>query len=194
LVLAHLQRRWNLSDREGFTVPLSRRDSAFVETKCLFFIAPNDEIGGEVTEVFLAEKQASDTGFGGVRHDHRVCCITLAALCRCVSTRHGGGQVTDTWRQHLVMERQTRPMIKHENGPLWSASVAPSDARAHGVKRVCRVVLKRSIILVTVGVQRCLFNRGHVAAIERSKLRSDRRWPRLMIRCRTRLVLLKNTQ
>jgi hypothetical protein len=70
--------------------------------KCLFSITPKDEIGGEVMEVFLAEKQASDAGFRGIRHGHRICCITLATLCWCVSTRRGGGRATDTWRQGLV--------------------------------------------------------------------------------------------
>jgi hypothetical protein len=56
------------------------------------------------------------------------------------------------------MERQTRPSTEHENGPLGSASVAPSNAWARGVRRVCRVVLKRSIGLVIVGDQRVTFN------------------------------------
>jgi hypothetical protein len=51
-----------------------------VEMKRLFSIAPKDEKGGEVAEVFLVEKQASDVEFGGVRRGHRVCCLTLAAL------------------------------------------------------------------------------------------------------------------
>jgi hypothetical protein len=77
-----------------------RRDSSiFVEMKRLFCIAPNDKKGGEVAKVFLAEKQASNAGFGGVRCSHRVCCLTLAALCWCVSTRRAGGRATDVWRQ-----------------------------------------------------------------------------------------------
>jgi hypothetical protein len=66
-----------------------------MEMKRLFSIAPKDEKQGEVAEVFLAEKQASDVGFGGVRRGHRVCCLTRATLCWYVSTRRAGGQVTD---------------------------------------------------------------------------------------------------
>jgi hypothetical protein len=44
--------------------------------KRLFSITPKDEKRGEVAEVFLTEKQASDVGFGGVRRGHRVCCLT----------------------------------------------------------------------------------------------------------------------
>jgi hypothetical protein len=81
----------------------AQRDlGVFVEIKHLFSIALKDEKGGEVTEVFLTEKQASDVGFRGVRHGHHVCCLTRAVLCRCVSTRCVGGQATDAWRQHLV--------------------------------------------------------------------------------------------
>jgi hypothetical protein len=52
-----------------------------MEIKHLFSIAPKDEKGGEVAEVFLVEKQASDAEFGGIKRGHRVCCLTLAALC-----------------------------------------------------------------------------------------------------------------
>jgi hypothetical protein len=38
----------------------------FVEMKCLFSIAPTDEKGGEVMEVFLAEKQATNAGHRSV--------------------------------------------------------------------------------------------------------------------------------
>jgi hypothetical protein len=56
---------------------LARQDSGvFVEMKRLFSIAPKDEKGGKVMEVFLAEKQASNMGFGGVRRGHRVCSLT----------------------------------------------------------------------------------------------------------------------
>jgi hypothetical protein len=104
LVLAHLRRQWSLSGRERFGVlSPSRRDSGvFVEMKRLFSFTSNDEKGGEVVEVFLAEKQASDAGFGGVRRGHRVCCLTRAALCQCVSTRRAGGRATNAWRQRLV--------------------------------------------------------------------------------------------
>jgi hypothetical protein len=72
------------------------RDSGvFVEMKRLFFITPKDEKGGEVAKVFLAEKQASDAGFRGVRCGHRICYLTRAALCQCVSTRRAGGRATD---------------------------------------------------------------------------------------------------
>jgi hypothetical protein len=73
-----------------------------MEMKHLFSIAPKDEKGGEVAEVFLAEKQASDTGFRGIRRGHHVYCLTRATLCRCVSTRRTGGRATDAWRQCLV--------------------------------------------------------------------------------------------
>jgi hypothetical protein len=73
-----------------------------MEMKHLFSTAPKDEKGGEFAEVFLAEKQASDAGFGGVRRGHHVCFLILATLCWCVSTRRAGGWVTDTWCLRLV--------------------------------------------------------------------------------------------
>jgi hypothetical protein len=36
---------------------------------------------------------------------------------------------------------------------LWTASDVAPDARSSSVRRICRVVLKHSIILVTVGDQ-----------------------------------------
>jgi hypothetical protein len=81
----------------------ARRDlGVFVEMKRLFSIAPKDEKEGEVAEAFLAEKQASDAGFGGIRRGHHVYCLTLAVLCRCVSTRCAGGRATNAWRQRLL--------------------------------------------------------------------------------------------
>jgi hypothetical protein len=68
-----------------------------MEMKCLFSIAPKDEQGGEVAKVFLTEKHALDAGFRGIRRDHRVYCLTVAALCWCVSTRCAGGAMTDAW-------------------------------------------------------------------------------------------------
>jgi hypothetical protein len=50
------------------------------------------------------------------------------------------------------------------------------------------VVLKRSIVLVTVGDQRFSFNRGHVALIRCELLRGIERWLRLLIGQQTRLV------
>jgi hypothetical protein len=50
------------------------------------------------------------------------------------------------------------------------------------------VVLKRSIVLVTVGDQWFLFNRGHMALIRCELLRGIGRWPRLLIGQQTRLV------
>jgi hypothetical protein len=73
-----------------------------MEIKRLFSITPKDKKGGKITEVFLTEKQASDSGFRGVRHGHRICCLTRAAFCQCVSTRRAGGRATDAWRQRLV--------------------------------------------------------------------------------------------
>jgi hypothetical protein len=75
-----------------------------------------------------------------------------------------------------------RPSTEHENKPLWSAYVAPSDMWARGVRRVYRVVLKRCIVLVTIGVQRSILNQEHMAVIERGWLRSARRWPRPLSR------------
>jgi hypothetical protein len=71
---------------------------------------------------------------------------------------------------------------------LWTVSAVASDAGSSSVGRVCRVVLKRSIILVTVGDQRFSFNRGHVALIRCELLRGIERWPRLLIGQQTRLV------
>jgi hypothetical protein len=56
------------------------------------------------------------------------------------------------------------------------------------IGRVCRVVLMRSIVLVTVGDQRFSFNRGHMALIRCELLRGIGRWPRLLIGRQTRLV------
>jgi hypothetical protein len=64
---------------------------------------------------------------------------------------------------------------------LWTASDVASDAGSSSVKRVCRVVLKRCIILVTVGDQLFSFNRGHVALIRCELLRGIGRWLRLLI-------------
>jgi hypothetical protein len=94
--------------------------------KLLFSIAPKDEKGGGVAEVFLTEKQASDAGFGGVRRGHRICCLTLAALCWCVSTRRAGSRETDARRQRLV------------HSPWWRMLASVSDAlvvlrQTHGV-------------------------------------------------------------
>jgi hypothetical protein len=48
---------------------LVRRDSCiFVEMKHLFSFAPKDEKGGEVMEVFLAEKQVSNAALRSIRH------------------------------------------------------------------------------------------------------------------------------
>jgi hypothetical protein len=54
---------------------------------------------------------------------------------------------------------------------LWTASDVASNARSSSVGRVCRVVLKRSIVLVTVRDQRFSFNRGHMALIRCELLR-----------------------
>jgi hypothetical protein len=48
---------------------------------------------------------------------------------------------------------------------LWTASAVASDAGSSGVRRVCQVVLKHSIILVTIGDQRFSFNQGHMVLI-----------------------------
>jgi hypothetical protein len=64
---------------------------------------------------------------------------------------------------------------------LWTASDVASDARSSSVGRVYQVVLKRSIVLVTVGDQRFSFNRGHVTLILCELLRGFGRWPRLLI-------------
>jgi hypothetical protein len=57
---------------------------------------------------------------------------------------------------------------------LWTVSNVASDTRSSSIGRVCQVVLKRSIILVTVGDQRFSFNRGHVALIRCELLRGIR--------------------
>jgi hypothetical protein len=134
--------------------------------KRLFSITPKDEKGGEVTEVFLAEKQASDVGFGGVRRGHRLCCLTRAAPCRCehqtrwwsgdrrvVSASVGGGVsysrggVALSARRTLTLasgdEHQTRPSTERENGPLWTASVGATDARFLSDRRVCWLEIDR---------------------------------------------------
>jgi hypothetical protein len=54
---------------------------------------------------------------------------------------------------------------------LWTVSNVASYAGSSSVGRVCRVVLKRSIVLVTVGDQRFSFNRGHMALIHCELLR-----------------------
>jgi hypothetical protein len=50
------------------------------------------------------------------------------------------------------------------------------------------VVLKRSIVLVTVGDQRFSFNQGHMALIRCELLRGIKRWLHLLIGQQTRLV------
>jgi hypothetical protein len=50
------------------------------------------------------------------------------------------------------------------------------------------VVLKRNIILVTVGDQRFSFNQGHVVLICCELLWGIERWPRLLMGQQTRLV------
>jgi hypothetical protein len=142
-----LRRRWCLSSRDGFEVlspsRRARRDSGvFVEMKPLFFIAPKDEKGGEVTKVFLTEKQASGAEFGGVRRGHRICCLTLAALCWCVSTRRAGGQATDARRQRLVRSPWWHVLTSVRQTRWWcydrrvtSASVDGGVSRAQRQRR-----------------------------------------------------------
>jgi hypothetical protein len=108
------------NDCENANTHAQRDSGVFVEMKRLFSIAPKDEKGGEVAGVFLAEKQASDARFGGVRRGHRVYCLTLVALCWCVSTKRAGGQATDVWRQR----------------PLASMSAPSEDSAALDTGRV----------------------------------------------------------
>jgi hypothetical protein len=55
-------------------------------------------------------------------------------------------------------------------------------------------MLKRSIVLVTVGDQRFSFNREHVALIRCELLRGIGRCPRLLIGQQTHLVTLFSAQ
>jgi hypothetical protein len=65
-VLAHLQRQWSLSGREGFGFLSPTRSAcevgfdAFMEVKCLFSFAPEARKGGKVMGVFLIKKHSSD--------------------------------------------------------------------------------------------------------------------------------------
>jgi hypothetical protein len=67
VVLAHLQRRWSLSGREGFGIlsPSHRACEVgfdtFMGMKRLFSFAPKARKGGEVVGVFLIEKHSLDT-------------------------------------------------------------------------------------------------------------------------------------
>jgi hypothetical protein len=66
VVLAHLQRRWSLSGREGFGILSPSRRACevgfdtFVGMKRLFSFAPKARKGGEVVGVFLIEKHSLD--------------------------------------------------------------------------------------------------------------------------------------
>jgi hypothetical protein len=119
------------------------RDSGVsVEMKHLFSIAPKDEKGGKVAKVFLAEKQASDVGFRGVRRGHHVSCLTLAVLCWCVSTRHTGGRATDTRHQRLVRSPWWRVLVSVRRTRWWccdrrmaSTSIGGGVSRAQRRRR-----------------------------------------------------------
>jgi hypothetical protein len=79
-------------------------------------------------------------------------------------------------------------MMSASSDGAFDASDVASDAGSSSIGRVCRVVLKRSIVLVTVGDQRFSFNRGHVALIHCELLRGIGRWLRLLIGQQTHLV------
>jgi hypothetical protein len=48
-----------------------------MEMKHLFFFAPKDEKGGEVTKVFLAEKQVSNAALRSIKHWRQCLVATL---------------------------------------------------------------------------------------------------------------------
>jgi hypothetical protein len=75
-----------------------------MEMKHLFSITPKDEKGGEVAEVFLAEKQALDAGLLGVRRWLWQRRTLTSASDQLVVLQCSEGVVTDT----LVVWHLTR--------------------------------------------------------------------------------------
>jgi hypothetical protein len=100
---------WAVERGLGSSLPpvkLARRDSGvFEEMKCLFSFTSKVRRSGEVAEGFRAEKHATDAGS---KDDGRWRQRPLAnprrrAASACVE--HGGGWVSDAWRQRLTVLR-----------------------------------------------------------------------------------------